>query len=104
MKKALILFSILVTFSFAQSEAKSHMAEKHAIQKLLKEESLVKEVPVIRQSREARKTREETSHLRHLARTMRSDRQERFVSTATRTSRTLRYMALAERRYLAKLK
>lgn len=107
MRKALILLSILVTVSLAQSEEKSHMAEDHAIQKLLKEESLIEKVPVtrvIRQSREARQTREGTRHLRHLARSMRADRQKRFVSTATRTSRTLRYVALAERKYLAKLK
>lgn len=101
MRKALILLSIMVTVSLAQSEEKTHIAEDHAIQKLLKEESLVEKVPV---TRVIRQSREGTRHLRHLARSMRADRQKRFVSTATRTSRTLRYVALAERKYLAKLK
>lgn len=97
MKKTFAILSILLTFSFANSEGKSNITQKDTIQELVKQENLTTR---IRATRESRVTR----NVRNFQRDLRVDREERLVSRAGRESRPIRFARLNEYLYIVKLK
>jgi hypothetical protein len=106
MKKSLILFSFILTFTMANQDIQGSKHTKERLNTLTQEEFIVNRTSRdFRETRDTRKInmRSSTTDTR-LVRDMRENRQDRLVTGMVRENRIVRYIQPQSRNYLAKLR